>query len=183
MPRESRACAGGYPRGHGSSGILWAHAGARHSAGCHQPGRLHDLCFNSSLQGNRGPAQVATPGGMGLPAFYGPMLAPVTALAVTSLADFSARRALSAPSGATNEGLARQCFDQVCSSLKQQCSEGPLPCVLICQSTTELPASACLAVRIRMQRDGRLKCLNLHQPEVTQHTLDTDSMSFTTHAP
>ncbi|CAL5229802.1 g13197 [Coccomyxa viridis] len=56
---------------------------------------------------------VATPGGMGLPAFYGPMLAPVTDLDVTSLADFSVRRVLGAPSGATNEGLARQCFDKV----------------------------------------------------------------------
>ncbi len=61
--------------------------------------------------------QVATPGGMGMPAFYGPMLAPVTALAVTSLADFSARRAPGAASGATNEGLARQCFDRVRSAL------------------------------------------------------------------
>ncbi len=72
---------------------------------------------------------MATPGGMGLPAFYGPMLAPVTDLDVTSLADFSVRRAPGALSGATNEGLARQCFDKVCSSLLQQCSEGPLPCV------------------------------------------------------
>lgn len=49
-----------------------------------------------------------------MPAFYGPMLAPVTDLAVTSLADFSARRAPGAASGATAEGLARQCFDKVC---------------------------------------------------------------------
>ena len=68
--------------------------------------------------------QVATPGGMGLPAFYGPMLAPVTALAVASLADFSARRAPGAASGATNEGLARQCFDQARCALHSSALEG-----------------------------------------------------------
>ena len=72
---------------------------------------------------------MATPGGMGLPACYGPMLAPVTDLAVTSLAEFSARRAPGAASSATNEGLARQCFDKVCSSLMQQRSKGLLPIV------------------------------------------------------
>ena len=58
--------------------------------------------------------QIATPGGMGLPAFYAPMLAPATSLAVTSLASFSARQPAGTPSGATNEGLSQQCFDRVC---------------------------------------------------------------------
>ncbi len=58
--------------------------------------------------------QIATPGGMGLPAFYAPMLAPTTSLAVTSLAEFSARQAGETLSGATNEGLCQQCFDKVC---------------------------------------------------------------------
>ena len=57
--------------------------------------------------------QIATPGGLPLPAFYGPMLAPVTTLAITSLADFSARHPQGgARSGATNEGVPQQCFDK-----------------------------------------------------------------------
>jgi len=59
------------------------------------------------------PVQIATPGGMALPAFYGPMLAPVTPLAVQSLADFSDRQPQGTASGATNEGLSHQCFDRV----------------------------------------------------------------------
>ena len=58
--------------------------------------------------------QIATPGGLALPAFYTPMLAPMTPLAVTSLADFSTRHPEGTASAATNEGLSRQCFDRVC---------------------------------------------------------------------
>ncbi|EIE21073.1 hypothetical protein COCSUDRAFT_56993 [Coccomyxa subellipsoidea C-169] len=56
---------------------------------------------------------VATPGGIGLPRFWPPMLAPFTRLAVSSLADFSARLPQGTPSDATNEGVAVQCFQKV----------------------------------------------------------------------
>ena len=64
---------------------------------------------------------MATPGGMGLPGFYGPMLAPVMDLAVASLASFSVRHAPGAASGATNEGLAQQCFEKVRSTPYPKC--------------------------------------------------------------
>lgn len=41
------------------------------------------------------------------------MLAPFTRLAVSSLADFSARLPQGTPSDATNEGIAVQCFQKV----------------------------------------------------------------------
>ena len=57
--------------------------------------------------------QVGTPGGLGLAGYWAPMLAPFTNLAVSSLADFSARAPRGAPSRATNEGTHQQCFAQV----------------------------------------------------------------------
>ena len=64
----------------------------------------------NSLTWRRCWAQIATPGGLGLSSFWAPMLAPFTTLAVSSLADFSARARQGTPSGATREGTARQCF-------------------------------------------------------------------------
>jgi len=86
-----------------------------------QQGREVKVCYPHHIRvtlPNRGCAvQISTPGGMALPAFYGPMLAPVTPLAVQSLADFSDRQPQGTASGATNEGLAYQCFDRVRSRL------------------------------------------------------------------
>ena len=61
--------------------------------------------------------QVGTPGGLGLAGYWAAMLAPFTDLAVSSLADFSARAPRGAPSGATNEGTHQQCFAQVTSDI------------------------------------------------------------------
>ena len=89
---------------------------------------LHIMCMRCVFGAESCPAlihasalQIATPGGLALPAFYTPMLAPVTPLAVTSLADFSIRHPEGTASAATNEGLSRQCFDRVLIAVSTHC--------------------------------------------------------------
>ena len=74
---------------------------------------IAETCGLSCAVSYGGPMQIGTPGGLGLGGYWAPMLAPYTDLAVSSLADFSARKPPGTPSRATNEGTHQQCFAKV----------------------------------------------------------------------
>ena len=88
--------------------------------GCRSDGKFYTpwkiLFFDRFYSGHPILEQVGTPGGTGMPAYFGPMLAPFTKQPVMSLADFSERRPAAqqgTPHDDCQEPPSGQCFDKV----------------------------------------------------------------------